>query len=147
MISRCAEELARAMREEYIVDPQGRTVRAKHVARTESNGRQIPLWADIRTANRAHMHLAFQQRRQQILGDCRQLKVDVDSFNENRCQEQPIQMVFDFTEDLAEEAAAALVRQRPRDRARGNLVDPQLGAGGRPSIKGARRRRGATVAV
>jgi len=29
----CAEELARAMREDYIRDPQGRVVRAKHAAR------------------------------------------------------------------------------------------------------------------
>jgi hypothetical protein len=29
LVSRCAEELARALREEYIIDPQGRTVRAK----------------------------------------------------------------------------------------------------------------------
>jgi hypothetical protein len=29
------------------------------------------------------MEIAFQQRRQQILGDCRQLKTDVDSYNDN----------------------------------------------------------------
>ena len=48
------------------------------------------------------MATAFQQRRQQILGDCRQLKIDVDSYNENRWPDEPIQMIFDFTLDLAE---------------------------------------------
>jgi hypothetical protein len=102
MLKKCAEELADAMREEYVTDPQGRRVRTKHVARYGDGQAQIPLWADIRTATREHMEIAFQQRRQQILGDCRQLKTDVDSYNENYSSSQPIQMVFDFTDDLAE---------------------------------------------
>ena len=100
VIDLCAEQLARAMREEYIHDPQGRVVRAKHAARVA--GAQTVLWADIRTANREHMTIAFQQRRQQIVGDCRQLKSDVDSYNDNNNPGKPIQMVFDFTEDLSE---------------------------------------------
>lgn len=102
MINRCAEDLARAMREELIKDPQGRTVRAKHVARIEKDGEQLMLWADMRTASREHMSIAFQQRRQNIVGDCRQLKSDVDSFNDNRSPNAPIQMSFDFTLDLME---------------------------------------------
>lgn len=109
-IDQCAELLARAMREEYIVDPQGRTVRAKHAARTEREGKQLMLWADIRTAPQGHMEIAFQQRRQQVVGDCRQLKVDVDSYNENRNPLRPIQMSFDFTVDLEELAAVTALR-------------------------------------
>src|SRR5947209_4936849 len=74
MVKRCAEELSDAMREEYITDPQGRRVRAKHVARFGEGSAQIPLWEYIRNATREHMEIAFQQRRQQILGDCKQLK-------------------------------------------------------------------------
>jgi len=66
VLSICAEHLSRAMREEYIVDPQGRKVRAKHAARIK----QAVFWDDIRTASREHMQIAFQQRRQQIVGDC-----------------------------------------------------------------------------
>ena len=102
LIDQCATELARVLREEHFLDSQGRPVRAKHAARVRRNGRQVTLWADIRTADRRHMATAFQQRRQQILGDCRQLKIDVDSYNENRCPDEPIQMIFDFTLDLAE---------------------------------------------
>jgi len=109
IIRQFAEDLARALREEYYVDPQGRSVRAKHAARVTEEGEQLTLWADIRTAEPQHMEIAFQQRRQQIVGDCRQLKVDVDSFNDNANPDKPIQMVFDFTQDLAElEAMAAL---------------------------------------
>ena len=102
LVDQCANQLARAMREEYITDPQGRAVRAKHAARVECEGKQLTLWEDIRSASRTHMEIAFQQRRQQIVGDCRQLKVDADSYNENRMPGRPIQMVFDFTRDLEE---------------------------------------------
>jgi hypothetical protein len=55
------------------------------------------------------MEVAFQQRRQQIVGDCRQLKADLDSYNENYNLGESLQMVFDFTNDLAEiEALSAL---------------------------------------
>jgi hypothetical protein len=102
MMDLCADQLARTLREEYITDPQGRRVRSKHAARVTRYGQQITLWADIRNADRRHMEVAFQQRRQQIVGDCAQLKRDVDSYNDNRSMSHPIQMVFDFTQDLAE---------------------------------------------
>ena len=94
------------MRDEYITDTQGRRVRAKHAAAITEGGEQFMLWADIRTAPHKHMAIAFQQRRHQIVGDCRQLKVDVDSYNQNRTPDQPIQMIFDFTYDLEELALA-----------------------------------------
>src|SRR5215467_4034203 len=55
LIDQCAEQLARAMREEYIVDPQGRTVRAKHAVRVQGGQKNLTLWGDIRTAKREHM--------------------------------------------------------------------------------------------
>ena len=53
------------------------------------------------------MKLAFQQRRQQIVGDCKQLKADVDSYNDLNSDAEPLQIIFDFTMDLAEIEAAA----------------------------------------
>ncbi|MGB6874206.1 MAG: hypothetical protein WBE46_08800 [Dehalococcoidia bacterium] len=100
IIDICAEQLAHALREEYVTDPQGRKVRAKHAARI--SGTQQVLWDDIRTASREHMQAALQQRRQQIVGDCRQLKLDVDSYNENKNDGKPIQLILDFTLDIAE---------------------------------------------
>lgn len=102
IIDQCANQLARAMREEHITDPQGRIVRAKHVAKINRNGAQLAFWDDIRTATRQHMEIAFQQRRQQVVGDCKQLKTDVDSYNENRNPGRPIQLNLDFTHDVEE---------------------------------------------
>ena len=53
------------------------------------------------------METAFRQRRGQILGECKQLKADVDSYNDNASPTNPIPMVFDFTYDLAEMEAIA----------------------------------------
>ena len=107
IVDQCADQLSRAMREEYITDSKGRRVRAKHAATMTQGGEQLVLWDDLRSAPHQHMHMAFQQRRHQIVGDCRQLKMDVDSYNDNRLSEQPIQMIFDFTYDLEELALAA----------------------------------------
>jgi hypothetical protein len=73
----------------------------------ERDGEQYAFWADIRSAAREQMEIAFQQRRLQVIGECRQLKTDVDSYNENRNQGAPIQMIFDFTLDLQELDSAA----------------------------------------
>jgi len=121
-----ADQLARAMREEYYTDPQGREVRAKHAAKVCKNGKQLTLWDDIRTADRAHMETAFQQRRSQIVGDCKQLKTDVTSYNQNRNPGPSIQLNLDFTRDVAEaEAAESLIQgvsppapSRPSSRSR-----------------------------
>lgn len=101
-IEACARDLARALREEYYTDHQGRRVRLKHPVNVRRNGTQTVLWDDIRTAPRSHIDLAFQQRRAQIIGDCRQLKTDVDSYNDAHADEPPIQLVLDFTRDVAE---------------------------------------------
>jgi hypothetical protein len=97
-IKQCAHELARAARGEFYTDPQGRRVRRKHAARNN----QMWLWADIETAPPDHMRLSLQQRRMYIVGDCRQLKTDLDSYNDNNPHGAHIQMMFDFTEDLHE---------------------------------------------
>ena len=106
IIAQCADDLARAMRDEYITDPQGRRVRAKHVAHVTKDGKQLALWDDIRTASRKHMQSALQGRRRQIVGDCVQLKVDADSYNDNRSPDNPIQISLDFTRDVEEELFA-----------------------------------------
>ena len=61
-INRCAEDVASAMREEHFVDKKGRRVRLLHPVQTKTtDGEQLVLWDDIRTAPRAHMHMSFQQ--------------------------------------------------------------------------------------
>lgn len=116
LIKKCQEDFSRALREEYIRGPDGQPVRAKHVARLGKGDEQQYLWADIRTAPRRHMQIAFQQRRGQIVGDCRQLKRDVDFFNgiHEDDGKPPIQLVFDFTDDIAEgECSTEFTTSRP----------------------------------
>ncbi len=75
----CARELSRAARDEYYEDPQGRRVRKKHPVRSS----QGVLWADIELAPPEHMKMSLQQRRGYIVCDCVQLKIDLDSYNDN----------------------------------------------------------------
>lgn len=110
VLKQASEELARALREEYVIDQQGRKVRVKHAARVSRDGVQQSLWADSRdpAVPPGHIETALKQRRQQIVGDCYQLKMDTDSYNQNWNAGRPVQMVFDFTLDLEElEASGA----------------------------------------
>jgi hypothetical protein len=102
IINQCADQISRAMREEYYTDPQGRRVRTKHAATLKSEGEQQTLWADIRTADHEHMELAFQQRRRGIVADCHQLKADADSYNENNENDGCFQLSLNFTYDVEE---------------------------------------------
>lgn len=116
IIAQCASELADAMREEYYTDNQGRKVRAKHAAKVVQNGEQTMLWDDMRTAPPEHMRAAFSMRRNQIFGDVKQLKTDVDSYNENRSPSFPLQISFDFGIDLEEEAARLRAKAKKQQR-------------------------------
>lgn len=98
----CARDLSRAMREEYLKDELGRSVRAKHAARITDGPKQGTFWADIRTAPHEHIELALQQRRKQIVGDCRQLKLDATYYSTIHADRPPIQICFNFEEDLEE---------------------------------------------
>ncbi len=102
LLKKCQQDMSRALREEYIKDNRGRSIRAKHVARVVSEGRQLYLWADIRNAPRKHMKTAFQQRREQIVGDCSQLDRDVEFYNGLHPEQKPIQLTFDFRDDIEE---------------------------------------------
>lgn len=68
----------------------------------------MSLWADIDNAPRSFMEKSFSQRRKAIADDCFQVKQDVDHFNDENPTEFPIQIVLDFTDDVAEMEAAAL---------------------------------------
>jgi hypothetical protein len=52
------------------------------------------------------MEKAFTQRREQVIGDCLQLQNDVDAYTAMNPGEKLIQLVFNFTDDVAEKRAA-----------------------------------------
>lgn len=118
VITLCARDIARALREDYYVDPQGRTVRARHSIRIvrEVAGKNVQqtFWDHHRTMPHEFAERSFQQRRQQIVGDCKQLKLDVDSFNDRSDDKKKIQLVLNFTYDVAEDENVSGKWKRPQ---------------------------------
>src|SRR5712692_3240106 len=100
-VSQCAERLSRAMGLEHVKDHKGRSVRKYYAARVRDNGQLVMKWEDL-NAERPFMLVAAANRRNQILGQCLQLKNDADSYNERRCPDRPIQIDFNFNVDLEE---------------------------------------------
>jgi hypothetical protein len=140
------------MRQEYMTDEKGRRVRVMHPA--PEDGATGFLWDDMRTAPREHMQAAFLLRRHQIVDDCKQLKTDVDSYNDAHSANEPIQMVFDFRNDLAEAEAVtasyANVRQ-PQSEQSSSAAPPSTSrpAPSRPSgrrVGRGKRRQGLSLA-
>lgn len=98
-----AADIAQVFREEYRTDGN-RRYRAKHAATTKYGSKTLSLWGDLDDPNAPHEHFvkSFGQRRQQIVGDCFQLKTDSDVYNDHRKPEVPVQIVLDFTLDVEE---------------------------------------------
>jgi hypothetical protein len=98
-----AGEMAQALRAEIQTDDEGRRYRVNHAVRVTKGGVQSTFWGVLGFAPHSHMEKAFGQRREQIIGDCLQLKTDVAVYNDmNRGKQPEIQLVLDFTEDVAE---------------------------------------------
>lgn len=102
----CARELSIAMAQEHHIDDKGRHVRTMHPARISTEDGQLTLWDDIRFADRPHMESAFYLRRQRVAYQCKQMKTDVDSYNDSHPEEPPFQMPLNFTNDVLEKELA-----------------------------------------
>lgn len=106
-----AEEMGQALRAEYRTDKAGRRYRVNHAVRVTKAGVQYTFWAVMGFAEHSHMERAFAQRREQIVGDCLQLKTDVDVYNDlNLGKGVPtVQLVLNFTDDIAERESSRLI--------------------------------------
>ena len=102
ILKRCRQDFANALRAQHILDEHGQTIRAKHAARMPGPERQKTFWGDIRKAPNQHLEIAFSQRREQIVGECKQLSRDIDYYNKTRQPESLYQKVFDFRDDIEE---------------------------------------------
>lgn len=104
IIDAIAVDIAQVFREEYRTDAMGRRYRAKHAVKRTILGKTRSLWADMddQKAPRGHFLSSFADRRRQIVGDCLQLKTDVDVYNDKNPQTEPIQMPLNFTDDVEE---------------------------------------------
>lgn len=99
--------LSRALRDDYIEDEAGRTVRAHHPVisevQTPDGPKRYSTWWPIYDAPPEKMRASLQLRRRAALGDVRQLQFDFMSYNEfNHFKAKLQPMDFDFNKDLAE---------------------------------------------
>lgn len=97
-----ASQMAQALRSETAIDSHGRSYRVNHAVKVMQNGTQMTFWGMMGFADRSFMEKTFTQRREQIVGDCLHLKIDVDAYNELNPAEVPIQTELNFTEDVVE---------------------------------------------
>jgi hypothetical protein len=104
IIDAIAADISQVFREEYRTDEFGRRYRAKHATTRKEGNKTLSLWGDLDDPNAPHEHFvrSFAQRRFQIVGDCFQLKTDVDVYNDRRAPEVQVQTVLDFTLDVEE---------------------------------------------
>lgn len=104
IVDAIAADIAQVFREEYRTDESGQRYRAKHAVRSKQAGKSMSLWADMDDdrAPREHFVRSFSQRRQQIVGDCFQLKTDADVYNAKDPLQTPIQVPLDFSYDVEE---------------------------------------------
>jgi hypothetical protein len=102
-----AGDMASALREEFATDDKGRRYRVNHAVRVTRGGVQHTFRAMLGHAPHSHVEKAFAQRREQIIGDCLQLRTDVDVYNEMNIGKRPaIQLILDFVDDVAERQIA-----------------------------------------
>lgn len=101
-LAKLVEDMSDALREEYATDAAGRRYRVNHAVRVTRAGVQYTLWGVMKDAPREHMQKAFIQRREQIVGDCVQLATDVEAYNAMKSDQPPLQMIFDFRDDVEE---------------------------------------------
>ena len=98
-----ANDLAQALREEKRTDRSGREYRANIPVRTSAKGGpSLFEWADIDEAPRSHVEKSVQQERRSIASDCYALLMKVEHYNETHADEEPIQLILDFRDDVEE---------------------------------------------
>ena len=76
-------ELARAMRNERVQDPQGRDVRLYYGVVRYIGERPVSTWQTTPNATTEHMRLSTAQRRDKLLWGCLQMTLDLESWNDN----------------------------------------------------------------
>jgi hypothetical protein len=94
-------EMTRALRGEYIEDPQEREVRKNHPVLDRASGKVV--WVDITKATPEQMRMSFMHHRNRILSECKQLALDFDSYNENNAFGTTLPGIdFNFEPDIEE---------------------------------------------
>jgi hypothetical protein len=97
------QDLVRALRAETVTDSKGREIRKNHPVVMTDGERRFSVWAEITTATPKHMQTSLQQRRNGILADCRQHRLDFNFYNENNVRGGTLKpFEYNFAPDLDE---------------------------------------------
>lgn len=96
------EELSAAVRSDR-KDYDGRKVRQYHcVERPLGNGYVQMVWAHIDVATPSFMEQSFARRRRNLADRSYQLHSDIVYWNEQKNPAEPVEMLFDFRDDIAD---------------------------------------------
>jgi hypothetical protein len=98
-----ANDLAQALREEKRTDTSGREYRANIPVRYRAkDGKSLFEWADIDDAPRLHVEKNVQQERRSVASDLYALMMKVEHYNDTHPDEEPIQLILQLDDDIAE---------------------------------------------
>jgi hypothetical protein len=106
-----SQQMADALREHFIVDPQGERVRAKHAIVSRIDDDLFSEWFDMRNCTRDKMETSVRQKRRGITGELLQVKKSVDSYNRNWNDGEQIRLILDFSADIAEVETATVIEK------------------------------------
>jgi hypothetical protein len=101
-------DMRNALRAETSTDADGREYRVNAaVTFTRGGGIQESFWGtvDLKTTPEEFLSEWIGQRRKGVVDDCVKLKNDVDHINSTYPNRKPIQLVLDFSDDVAEKEA------------------------------------------
>ena len=117
--------LARYLKSEHIVDPQGRRVRKYVGVYTEIDTPDGVVWRSrsypIFLAPPEHMQLSLQLRRRAVFHDVRQMALDLESYNENNIHGAMVPgLDYNLNLDLAESRQPTSYPSAPPDEADGD---------------------------
>jgi len=111
-----ADRMSNAVRAETRTDPLGRRYRVNHAVRVTKTGVQYTFWGIMGHAPHDHMEKSFAWRRNQIVDDSFHLKTDIDVYNDTlKDERQKIQLILDFTDDVAEREEFERMNNRRKD--------------------------------
>jgi hypothetical protein len=115
-----ARKVSRELRAAYFVDPQGREVRANHAIFfreiTPSGPRKRSRWLPLFDAPPKHMLVSAQLRRRQAVADVMQLRLDLESYNENNHHGATVPIPdFDLNKDIEELRQSVEYKEEPTD--------------------------------
>ena len=102
VVRKCQQDFAQALRTEFIQGDNGQPVRRRLAARSRGESGEQSLWGDIQTAPDRHIQVSLAQYREQIAGECRNLKSVADYIKTRRPSFRDYQLILDFTDDVEE---------------------------------------------